>query len=267
MTIADFLHTTTARLQAAGIVTARLDTQILLERALRQNKAWLLAHGEEPIPEETLQTLHTQATRRTAREPLAYITGRQEFYGRQFNVSPDVLIPRPETEMLIDILKTLPLPDNASVLDIGTGSGAIAITCELEQPHLRTEACDISPEALAMAANNAGRLGAKVDFFTSDLLSAAEHSYDAIIANLPYVAADWQRSPETNFEPRTALFAEDGGLALIKKLIAQAPAFLNPNGFLLLEADPRQFEAIKKAAEAEFTYKGSEGFCIYFRKK
>src|SRR5688572_30589180 len=266
MTIEQFLRDATAQFEAAGILSARLDAQVLLERTLRQNKAWLLAHGDEAIGDEKLPTLQEQTRRRAARQPLAYILGRQEFYGRTFTVSPAVLIPRPETETIIEELKTLPLPDNARVLDVGTGSGAIAITAELEMPHLRTEACDISTAALEVASQNAERLRANVHYFASDLLQKAEHTYDAIIANLPYVADDWERSPETNFEPRLALFAEDTGLELIKKLIAAAPKYLNKKGYVILEADPRQFVAIKKAAAKAFTFVRSENFTIIFQK-
>lgn len=268
MTIAEFLKQTTRTFEAAGVTTPRLDTQVLLERALNQNKAWLLAHGDDDIPVEKLVALQSQAARREAREPLAYIVGRQEFYGRNFSVTPDVLIPRPETEQLIETLKSLPLPDNASVLDVGTGSGAIAITAELELPHLRLDACDnTSFAALRVAVQNAERLQATVRFFHSDLLENTDHPYDCIVANLPYVADDWQRSPETNYEPAEALFAGDEGLALINKLMLQAPDKLHKKGYLLLEADPRQFEAIKKAASTSLTVVANEGFAIWFKKR
>lgn len=266
MTIGDFLIRTTNTFRTAGIQTARLDTLVLLERSLNQNKAWLLAHVEQTIAPHKQIELETMAKRRAKREPLAYIVGRQEFYGRQFLVGPDVLIPRPETEQLIDLLKTLPLPDNALLLDVGTGSGAIAVTAARELPHLRVEACDISPAALKIATQNAEKLGASVTIFTSDLLGRVEKTYDAIIANLPYVAPDWERSPETAFEPAVALFAENSGLALIEKLIATAPRHLNKQGFLLLEADPRQFTAIKTMAESTFTVVRSEGFALVLQK-
>lgn len=267
MTIAQFLHQTTAQFEAAGIITARLDAQVLLGRALKQNRAWLLAHGEERIPPEKLPVLVAQTRRRSAREPLAYIFGEHEFYGRRFAVSPAVLIPRPETEQLIEELKALPLPDHAHLLDIGTGSGAIAITAERELPHLRIEACDTSSEALMIATHNAERLGASVHFFVSDLLAHAKPPYHVIIANLPYVAPDWERSPETNYEPKPALFAADNGLALIKKLIETAPTYLAKDGYLLLEADPRQFARIKKAANGDFRFVRSNGFALVLQKK
>lgn len=265
VTIAEFLRHTTQTFDAAGITSARLDTLVLLERALNHNKAWLLAHGDDAIAADKLTGLQNDVRRRANREPIAYITGRQEFYGRQFVVTPNVLIPRPESELLIDLLKTLPLPDNAALLDVGTGSGALAITAQAELPHVRTEACDISPAALAVAEQNAERLGVDIHFFTSDLLAGAEHHYDAIIANLPYVSPDWERSPETNFEPELALFAAANGLELIEKLIASAPQYLNKDGYLLLEADPRQFAAIKKAAEPTFSVVRSEGFVVVLK--
>ncbi|HVI69746.1 MAG TPA: peptide chain release factor N(5)-glutamine methyltransferase [Magnetospirillaceae bacterium] len=266
VTIAEFLRQTTQTFDAAGITSARLDALVLMERALKHNKAWLLAHGEEIIAAEPLAGLQNDARRRANREPIAYITGQQEFYGRQFVVTPSVLIPRPETELLVDLLKTLPVPDNATLLDVGTGSGVLAITAASERPHLRVEACDISPTALDIATQNAERLGTNIHFFTSDLLVGAEHRYDIIIANLPYVAADWQRSPETDFEPELALFATKDGLDLVIKLIAAAPDYLNTNGYLLLEADPRQFAAIKKVAQPMFNVIRCEGFVVVLKK-
>lgn len=266
MTVGDLLHQATVTFEQAGIASARLDAQILVGRALKQNKAWLLAHSDDELPASTLPLLHDQIRRRAAREPIAYILGVREFYGRNFKVTPEVLIPRPATEQLVAQLRTLPLPDNATVLDVGSGSGAIAITTALELPHTQVAACDISPEAVAVAESNAERLGAQVYFFTSDLLEHAE-KYDLIVANLPYVAHDWERSPETSFEPTLALFAHDNGLALIKKLLAEAPAHLNINGFLVLEADPRQFSAIKQAADAHFVFVSSEDFTLIFQRK
>lgn len=267
MTIADFLRQATHTLETAEIATARLDTLVFLERTLKQNKAWLLAHGNEIIAANALAALQNYIERRAKREPLAYITGRQEFYGRQFAVTADVLIPRPESEQLIELLKTLPLPDDARMLDIGTGSGALAVTAALELPHLRVEACDISPTALAVAQQNAERLQATIHLFASDLLTRAEHPYDVIIANLPYVSPLWERSPETNFEPPIALFAGTDGLGLIKKLLASAPAYLNQGGFLLLEADPRQFANITNTAEQDFIPVRREGFALVFKKR
>lgn len=266
MTVGNFLRQTTAIFEHAGITSSRLDAQVLLCRALKQNKAWLLAHSDDEIPAEKLDVLQDHTRRRAAREPLAYILGAREFYGRNFVVTPDVLIPRPATEHLIEQIKALPLPDNATALDVGTGSGAIAITLSLELPHIHVAACDVSSAALAIAEQNAERLGADhLYFFASDLLSSAL-TYDVIVANLPYVDRTWEHSLETAFEPELALFADDNGLALIKKLLTTAPAHLNHGGFLALEADPRQFTAIKGAATG-LTFVHSEGFAIIFKKE
>lgn len=260
MTVGELLTQATTTFEQAGIPSARLDAQVLLCRVLRQNKAWLLAHSDDPIAADKLEILHLQIRRRAAREPLAYILGEREFYGRAFTVNPHVLIPRPATEQLIDSIKSLNLPAGAELLDVGTGSGAIAITAALELPHLHVSACDISTEALATAQANAERLGAQVYFFTSNLLLHAP-TYDVIVANMPYVDRTWQRSPETAFEPEQALFAGDNGLELITQLIDQVPAHLNPNGYVVLEADPRQFDAIKKATPM-FTLVEEQGFCM-----
>lgn len=266
MTIATFIANATKQFADAGIVTARLDAMVLLADAMHQDKSWLLAHQEERVPMRLLTPLRASVKARTQRMPLAYIRGRQEFYGRIFTVTPGALIPRPDTEQLIDELKQLPLERGSVLLDVGTGSGALAITAGLEIPGLLIEASDISQDALDVARANAGRLHAPIArFFLSDLLDDAGY-YDVIMANLPYVAREWERSPETDFEPTGALFAPDGGLQLIKKLLQQAPNHLTPDAHLILEADPRQFEAIKKAAPRALQFVHSEGFAIVFKK-
>jgi release factor glutamine methyltransferase len=267
MTIGEFVRETTHRFEAAGIPTPRLDAQVLAAHVLKHDRSWLLAHDTDRLDAVALKKLERLTAGRLKRQPLAYLLGHKEFYGRQFTVTPDVLIPRPETEQIIDELKTLrPLPGD-TLLDIGTGSGAVAITAALEWPGLTVVASDISPAALAVARRNTAAHHARVQFKQSDLLATVPLGlYRFIVANLPYVDTTWQRSPETNAEPPLALFANDGGLALIKTLLAQAPNRLLPGGFLLLEADPRQFEAIKKAAPQQLTYAGAQGFVLVFQR-
>jgi release factor glutamine methyltransferase len=164
-------------------------------------------------------------------------------------VTKDTLIPRPETEALINLAKTL---NAQKILDVGTGSGCIAITLALEMPQTEIEAVDISPKALEIAQENAKNLGAKVKFYQSDLLENTE-KYDVIVANLPYVDKNWDwLGSELDYEPETALYADDGGLELIKKLISQAPQHLNHDGYLLLEADRSQHEKIASYASDHF---------------
>jgi release factor glutamine methyltransferase len=266
-TIAQFLAETIPAFAKAGILTARLDALVLLGDALGRDKSWILAHDDSEIPAGILASLKHNTTLRAKRMPLAYVRGHQEFYGRTFLVTPSVLIPRPETEQLITELKALNLRRGSLLLDVGTGSGAIAITTALEVPQLRVEACDISAGALDIARQNADRLGVYIErFFESDLLSQAGR-YDVIAANLPYVGPDWLRSPETDFEPGLALFADNNGLSLIEKLLKQSLTHLNPDGYLLLEADPRQFVDIKRAAPKRLVQTATNGFVLAFQYK
>lgn len=267
MDIQSWLTTATSTLTKAGITSARLDALLLLSDQLQQNKAWVLAHPEHQLTPENTDRLNQNLARRTLREPLAYIRGHQEFYGRQFIVTPDVLIPRPETETLIEQLDTLQPKPNQKLLDIGTGSGAIAITAKLQFPQLQVHACDISPQALKIAETNAKKHHANITFIHQGLLHNDSNAYDIIIANLPYVSPQWQRSPETNHEPSLALFAQDNGQALIKQLLTQAPSHLATGGYLLLEADPEQHpHLIKFAQKHGFRLKTTEDYAIVLDK-
>ena len=188
----------------------------------------------------------------------AYKKGFQDFYGRDFIVTPDVLIPRPETESIIDIVKSLAgkpilpgvkapkakIAEDASILDIGTGSGCIAITIKKELPLAKVTGADINESALEIAGKNAENLDADVKFIQSDLLENVTDNYDIIIANLPYVDSewDWLDKEALSIEPEIALYAEDHGLALIKKLIDQIKTDLPK--YLILEADPCQHQKI-----------------------
>lgn len=253
-------------LAAADVSSARLDAQIIAAYVFGVDKGWLLAHPEHIIDSKAKKQLDSLLKRRAARQPMAYLTGQQEFYGRRFAVTPNVLIPRPETESIIEQLRSLTPTTGQQLCDVGTGSGAIAITATLEWPGLQVEACDISPAALNIAQRNARLLRAKLHFFSSDLLTKTHKAYDFITANLPYVDSAWQCSAETHYEPTIALFADDTGLALIKKLIAQTPQHLIKNGYLLLEADPRQHQAISTyAATHGLRLIKTDNFCIVFR--
>jgi release factor glutamine methyltransferase len=268
VTIDTFLHEATEQLQRGGISAGRLDVLVLLCDELNQDKAWLFAHGDEELPEAQLGSLRTKLMRRAAREPLAYIRGTKEFFGHNFIVTSDILIPRPETETLVELLLDLSLKKNASVIDVGTGSGAIAISLKLARPELHIYATDISPKALETARRNAEHLHADVQFSQGNLLANPPiQRADCIIANLPYVDKSWERSPETRFEPALALFAGDKGLELIKELIEQAEAMLHAYGFLLLEADPRQLPGIVAIAEAAgFRARYAQDYSLVFAR-
>jgi release factor glutamine methyltransferase len=222
------------------------------------DRSYLAAHGDEQLQDTSI--IDSFAARRAEGEPLAYILGYREFYGRRFFVTPDVLIPRPETETIIDIVKDLK-PEK--ILDVGTGSGCIAITCALETD-AQVDAVDISDDALRIAQRNAAHHGAKVNFHKSDLLSNFQPDPNTlIIANLPYVDVnwDWLDHQSLDHEPSLALYAEQQGLALIYKLIDQYPD--NAAG-LILEADPCQHDAIiKYAKNHDLTIQKQIDFTIY----
>jgi release factor glutamine methyltransferase len=267
MTIKQWIDHNTARLAAAGISTARLDILVLLEDALGQDKSWVLSHDDHELEPQVIEELDVQISQREKRVPLAYIRGVKEFYGREFVVNPDVLIPRPDTEELIEQLKLLKPEPGQRLIDVGTGSGAIAVTAALEFPGLQVTACDISPEALEIASENAVIYSAPVTFFQSDLLEDTKETYDFIAANLPYVDSVWERSVETDYEPHVALFADDQGLALINNLLTQIPAHLKDAGYALLEADPRQHDAIiKTGATHGLQFVTKKDFIVVLKK-
>ena len=269
MTIHDFIKTGTARLRTAGISTARLDVLVLLADLLHCDKSWLLAHPETQLSIIHERLLIQQLKRRAERQPLAYISGHQEFYGRDFIVNPHVLIPRPESEALIGLLKQLPCRTGDILIDVGTGSGCLAITAKLECSRLEVWATDIDAAALSVAKQNARRHKAQLQYLQADLLSGIPlANITFIMANLPYVDPAWQRSPETNFEPKQALFAGNHGLSFIEQLLLQAKDSLQPRSYVILEADRRQHPAIKKSAAVQgFTLVASQGLGLVFRRK
>lgn len=245
MIIRDWMQNTKVQLSSAGIPSAQLDAELLLSTALDKDRTWLIGHAEQTIPSSVVKELEQHVQRRTRREPLAYIRGYKEFYGRNFSVTPDSLIPRPETETLIETVLALPLGDSPRIHDVGTGSGCIPITLALELPSARVSGSDISHAALEVARRNSDSLDTSgVSFYKDNLLGRSIDKYDIITANLPYVDPSWETSPETASEPSLALFADDNGLELIKRLIEQAPEHLVDGGYLILEADPRQHDAI-----------------------
>jgi release factor glutamine methyltransferase len=269
MDVATFLQLATAKLTTAGINTARLDALVLLSGIFGRDKAWVLAHDDETLTPAQESTLLTSLDRRAKREPLSYIRGFQEFYGHQFKVTPDVLIPRPDTEALVELLLGLPLQNNACIIDVGTGSGAIAVSIKLARPSFDVYATDISPAALAVARDNAQLLGAEITLEQSNLLSQMSTLRpNCIVSNLPYVDETWKRSAETNYEPGLALFAQDKGLELIKRLITQSKQALGTESFLLLEADPRQLGSIRSFAAANgFDACAASGYGMVFVRR
>jgi release factor glutamine methyltransferase len=248
------------RLLDAGIPSARLDAELIISHTLRKGRTWLHAHGDEPMDVRYRDIADARLALRLDRVPIAYIIGHKEFYGRRFTVTTATLVPRPESETIIELIQELPLKPNMKVVDVGTGSGCLGITTKLEHPELDVTLTDISTHALNVAEKNAIRLGALVTCMQSDLLVDYPYAADIIIANLPYVDQEWERSPETEHEPHIALFAKDNGLLLIKKLIDQCQGKLARNGYLFIESDRKQQHLIDTYAEqhglAHYTTRG-----------
>lgn len=270
LAIKDWLRDAARQLTDAGISSAKLDAEILLAHTIRQSRTYLHAHDDEYLSVRQQEIADARLLLRLDRTPIAYIVGHKEFYGRSFRVNPSTLIPRPESEDIITLLKELTAQTTIAfdtspkrLVDVGTGTGCLGITAKLEIPELEVSLIDISRHALNVAEANAEQLAADVSVIRSDLLTDYPVTADYIVANLPYVDIVWERSPETQYEPSLALFADDEGLALINKLITQAPNHLNPHGYLLLEADPRQHAAIIKTAKAHhFTLQEVRGYIV-----
>ncbi len=235
----------------------KLDAEVLMMRLLGVNRAWLYAHPEQLLAPKAAAAYDTLVDARQRGMPVAYLTGEREFFARAFRVTPDTLIPRPDTERLIDATLQMKLPERARVLDLGTGSGAIAITLALECPDWDVTATDASEAALAVARDNAARLGACVRFAAGDWYAAvgADERFDLVISNPPYIAPDDAHLGEGDlrFEPRRALVAADDGLADIRCIVAGARERLLPGGWLIVEHGWQQGEAVRAiAAEAGF---------------
>lgn len=241
-TVASLIDDATPRIAAAhGLEKreARLEARGLATYAWGVTPAWLIAHDTDPLSSTQTSAFGTLLARRLAGEPMAYITGSREFYGRPFRVSPDVLIPRPDTELLVELaLARLPPGQAVEVLDLGAGSGCIAITLALERPLARITAVDRSAAALTIARSNAEFLGAAVEFLTSDWFSALSgRHFDLIVSNPPYIAANDPHLArgDVRFEPPTALAAGADGLDDLRRLATAAGPHLKPGGKLLLE--------------------------------
>ncbi|MBK9164570.1 MAG: peptide chain release factor N(5)-glutamine methyltransferase [Acidobacteria bacterium] len=251
MNIADAINSATEKLHAAGTPEPARDTKVLLAETLGREKTFLIAYPEFELPAEDAERFALVIERRAGREPLQHILGRQEFYGRDFRVSRDVLIPRPETEALVELaveyLAAVPEP---RFLDIGTGSGCIAISIAAEVPAANGVATDISPKALDIARENADKHGVadRIQFIEASLFGpAGDEEFELIAANPPYISEVEHRGlePEVrDFEPRAALTDEGDGLAIIRAIIKGSPRYLKPGGKLLIEIGSGQSGAV-----------------------
>ncbi|MEW5979868.1 MAG: peptide chain release factor N(5)-glutamine methyltransferase [Acidobacteriota bacterium] len=242
MKVFEALERAVARLEAQAIPHARLDAELLLSGPLRQNRSYLLAHQRDELPEEIVRKFFDLLLERESGKPLQYILGRQEFYGLDFEVSPAVLIPRPETELVVEEALRRFSVKRARVVDVGTGSGCIAVALAVHAPETEVFAVDLSAPALEVARRNADKhcVAGRVHLAQADLLTAFRLTpdFDGVVSNPPYVAdSDVQNLQREvrDWEPRLALTAGARGLAVYQDLIPQAWQLLKPGGVLILE--------------------------------
>jgi len=253
-----------------GIASARLDAELLLAHVLGLDRVGLYVHYEQPLSRKELASLRELVRRRARREPVAYILGRREFWSLEFEVGPEVLIPRPETEFLVEaVLRLLRREETAcprwQVLDLGTGCGVIGICLAKEETGVQVVATDVSPAALVIARRNACRLGVaeRVAFVAGDLfspLACPQAIFDVVVSNPPYVpAGDFARlCPEvTVFEPRVALDGGKDGLEVIRRIVREAPEYVRPGGYLALEIGAGQLLQVLGLLEACRRYSGA----------
>jgi len=230
---------------------ALLEAKVLLLRAAAIDEARYLAAPDRPLSPRTEAFFQRLVARRLAGAPLAYLTGVKEFWSIPFEVSPSVLVPRPETEALVEKVLELSSREDESIVDVGTGSGCIAVALAKELPRARVQAVDVSERALRVARRNAARHKARrVQFLRSDLLAAFRGTgakFDFIVSNPPYVSrGEWEALPAEvrDFEPRRALFAGESGLELIERLVRRAGTFLKPGGYLVFEIGEGQRDQV-----------------------
>lgn len=274
LTLLNALEMSTAHLAKRGIQTARLDAEVLLAHVLGVGRLHLYLNFDKLLDDAQKSAYREAIKRRSAFEPVAYIVGKKEFYSLDFVVTRDVLIPRPETELLVDksleCAKRLDARSNQPVriFEIGTGCGAIAICIARHVQHSQIIASDVSEKALAIAADNARRLGMidRIVFLHGDLLCSFNQSLDIIVSNPPYIAFGERQALQreiTEYEPVEALFAGKRGTEVIERIIHHAQDRLEPGGFLLLEFAPGQRQDVERLLKATEAYNSVEVFADY----
>lgn len=272
LTTSQWLAQATKQLETAGIGTARLDALVLLEDVLGTDRTHLLAHPEFELTNEQQEALVLLLNRRSMHEPLAYIRGRSEFYGRNFVITPTVLEPRPESETMIGLLKEQVTSGQGQVIiDVGTGSGALALTAKLEMPDAHVIAIDIDKRCLEVATRNATIHDENITFVQSDLLSKfptiTNYLSVIILANLPYVPDDYQINDAALQEPRLAIFGGRDGLDVYRRMFSQLSEYTDIEITVLTESLPFQHAVLQNIARADgFTQVTEEDFIQVFRR-
>ena len=254
-TIGSLLQWTKQYFRDKGVENPRLDADVLLSSLLGKDRVYLYVHFDQPLEQEELVKFREMVRRRASREPVAYIIGHREFMGLDFRVSPAVLIPRPDTEVLVEAaIERLAGVQDGMILDVGTGSGAILIGTLSRVAGCRGLGVDVSPAALAVARENAARLlePGRVDFTQADLFPAEPILFDAIVSNPPYVtsAEMTELAPEVRREPELALHGGTDGLAFYRRLTEGGGRHLKPDGFMALEVGAGQAAAVAEMGQA-----------------
>lgn len=247
LTVGELVRRTTAYLTEKGSPSPRLDAELLLAHALNMDRLGVYLHHDRPLGVDEVAPARELVRRRGRREPMAYILGHRAFRGLDLAVTPDVLVPRPETELLAEWAMEV-APQGGAVLDWGTGSGAVALAIAQERADLRVTGIDRSDAALSVARRNAEACGLDVEWIASDAFTAlAERTFDVVAANPPYLSErDLAAAPaELSFEPRAALVSGATGLEVLQRLAAEAPTHLAPGGWLLAEVGQGQAPAVE----------------------
>jgi len=275
MTIGAWLSDATKELADIGIPSARLDAEIILAHTIKKPRTYVHSHIADEIEPRLEEIADARLDLRLDRTPIAYIVGHKEFYGHVFLVTPQVLIPRPESEEVITLLRevmgataTMPGISKQRLVDIGTGSGCLGIVAKLLYPELNVTLLDTSSSALVVAKKNANSYGVDVEIMQSDLLRSYPYSPDIVLANLPYVDESWENnSPELRHEPRVALYASGKGLRVIETCFEELSHRIKTHGIAIFEADPRQWKQIVAIARRNgFRVEHSGEFAYCFQK-
>lgn len=271
ITMEKLLNYSAAYLKQAASSSPQLDSLVLLEYATRQPRSWLLSRTSEPtgiLQGPSLQEYEKLIRRRAKGEPVAYLVGVKEFYGLELVVTPAVLIPRPESETLVDLAIEL-APPNSSLIDVGTGSGAIALAVAKDRTDLKVAASDISADALEVVEINAKKHGIPIQAFRSDMLDKVKDTYETVLANLPYVSSNFQSDTqkELDHEPPQALYGGSDGLDLYRRLMDGLTDYKTAK-LLIIEADPRQHQELTGlASERGWVLKKQADYALAFETR
>jgi release factor glutamine methyltransferase len=242
-TVREALNAAIEFLDHKAISGARLDAELLMAHTMRKDRAWLIAHDDHELTVHQAADFEAFISRRSEHIPVVHLTGMREFYGLDFAITPDVLTPRVETEQLVEWAVKY-APHRSKVVDIGTGSGAIAVAIASHRPDLTVTATEITREALDVARANAKTHNNTIVFIESDLWANVDGTYDTVVTNLPYLRTDAQLMPEVQKEPAIALFGGEDGLDLYRRFLKDLPKHLAVGGYLFIECDPWQHEGL-----------------------